>query len=102
MAGSRFVLHTKLVALLGSNNVYFQPPPTVKMNYPCIIYKRDGRNENFANDRLYLNLKRYSVTVVDANPDSLIPDKMLELRYCSFTTHYAVGGLNHDVYALYF
>ncbi len=39
-----------LVSLLGSDNVYFQPPPTVKMQYPCIVYKRDYLNTEFADN----------------------------------------------------
>lgn len=102
MAGSRLDLHNKLVAILGSTNVYFQPPATIQMKYPCIIYKRDGYSGARANDRLYLGMKRYSVTVVDRNPDSAIPDRMLELPYCSFSTHFAADGLNHDIYSLYY
>lgn len=102
MVGSRLELHSKLVEILGSNQVYFQPPATLQMKYPCIIYKRNNQSDFFSNDRVYLGMKRYSITVVDKNPDSKIPDKIMELRYCSFSTHFAVDGLNHDVYTLYF
>lgn len=102
MAGSRLDLHSKLVGVLGSNQVYFQPPATVQMKYPCIIYKRNDQSDFFSNAGVYLNMKRYSVTVVDKNPDSKIPDKLITLRYCSFSTHFSVDGLNHDVYTLYF
>ena len=26
-----------LIELLGSNNVYFQPPESIKIDYPCIV-----------------------------------------------------------------
>ena len=107
MAGSRLDLHNILINILGTqgqtlSRVYFQPPPTVTMKYPCIIYKRDNREDTFANNRLYIGMKRYSVTVVDQDPDSLIPEKVLELPYCSFATHFAADDLNHDVFTLYF
>lgn len=102
MAQTRVELHSKLVAILGSEYVYFQPPSTVKMKYPCIIYKRDEQDTKFANNRLYMGMQRYSVTVVDPDPDSLIPSKLMALRYCSFVTHYPADNLNHDVYTLYF
>ena len=107
MAGSRLALHDIFIDILGTrgqavSRVYFQPPATVKLEYPCIIYKRSNRKDFFSNDRIYLGMKRYLVTVVDKNPDSLIPDKVLELRYCAFSSHFAVDGLNHDVYTLYF
>lgn len=102
MAQSRLDLHTKLEKILGSEHVYFQPPSTIKMKYPCIIYKRDDSKEFFANDQAYMNMKRYSIKVVDQNPDSEIPDRVSKMRYCSFATHFVVDNLNHDVYSLYF
>ena len=37
----RLELQNLLANLLGTNNVYFQPPPTVQMEYPAIVYHRD-------------------------------------------------------------
>jgi len=107
MAGSRLDLHDIFIDILGTKNqnvsrVYFQAPSTTKMEYPCIIYKRSSRKDFFSNDRIYLGMKQYLVTVVDKNPDSLIPDKILDIPYCSFSTHFAVDGLNHDIYTLYY
>lgn len=107
MAGNRLVLHDIFIDILGTrgkpvSRVYFQPPPSIKMEYPCIIYKRDDVQNFFSNDALYFGMKQYSVTVIDKNPDSLIHDKILSLRYCSFSTHFEIDGLNHDVYKLYY
>ena len=107
MAGSRLDLHDIFIDILGTkgqtvSRVYFQPPSTIQMEYPCIIYKRSNRRNFFSSDRIYLGMKQYLVTVVDKNPDSLIPDKVMDLLYCSFSTHFAVDGLNHDVYTLYY
>lgn len=107
MAGNRLDLHEIFIDILGTkghpiSRVYFQPPSTIKLEYPCIIYKRSNQKDFFSNDRIYIGMKRYLVTVVDKNPDSLIPDKVLGLRYCSFSSHYSVDGLNHDIYTLYF
>ena len=38
---SRHELHDELKELLGTNRCYFQPPESIKLEYPCIIYKRD-------------------------------------------------------------
>ena len=107
MAGDRLVLHEIFINILGTkglekSRVYFQPPSTITLEYPCIIYKRDNMKTFFSNNCLYFGAKRYLVTVVDKNPDSQIPDKVAELQYCSFSTHFAADGLNHDVYTLYF
>lgn len=108
MAGSRLKLHEILIDILGTkgqavSRVYFQPPSTITMDYPCIIYTRSNRKDFFSNDRLYLGMKRYLVTVVDKNPDSLIPDKIPEqLYYSAFSAHFTADGLNHDVYTIYY
>ena len=65
-----------LKAILGSEAVYFQPPPTVQMVYPCIVYERTKINSTFADNNPYNFEKQYQVTVIDKNPDSLIPDKI--------------------------
>ena len=107
MAGKRLDLHALLLDILGTkgqeiSRVYFQPPATIEMEYPCIIYKRSDRKSFFSGDHIYLGMNEYSITIVDEDPDSIIPDKVLELQYCSFSTNFTVDGLNHDVYTLYF
>lgn len=98
----RLELQALLVNLLGSTNVYFQPPPSIQMKYPAIVYKRDGRDTIYANDQPYGHKKRYLVTVIDPNPDSLIPDKIAQLPLCRFDRFYTADNLNHDVYRLFF
>lgn len=95
-------LHAILTEILGSSNVYFQPPSTIQLSYPCIIYQRQAKQELFANDALYLSKKRYSITVVDKNPDSEIPDKIAELKLTTFDRHFVADGLHHDVYSCYY
>lgn len=98
----RLDLQALLVSLLGSNNVYFQPPPSVSMKYPCIIYSRDDMDIGFANNNPYKNKRRYQVTVVDQDPDSGIPEKVAKLPLCSYDRFYTADNLNHDVFNLYF
>ena len=98
----RLLLQSSLETLLGSSNVYFQPPNGLAMEYPCIVYKRDAANTEFAGNKPYRYTKRYQVTVIDRNPDSLIPDKVAALPECVFNRHFTAGNLNHDVFVLYF
>ncbi len=98
----RLELQALLVNLLGSNNVYFQPPPTVKMNYPCIIYTRDFIDIDFADNKPYKHKKRYQVMVVDPNPDSDIHERVAALPMCAYDRFYTADNLNHDVYNLFF
>lgn len=91
-----------LETLLGSHNVYFQPPSTVKIKYPCIIYARSAMDVVFADNYIYKFKQAYLVTVIDPNPDSDILEKMLLLPFCRFVRHYTADNLNHDVYNVYY
>ena len=100
--GLRTDLQVVLEQLLGSSNVYFQPPSNIQLIYPCIIYERSYLNTTFADNKLYSLNKRYSLTVIDRDPDSTIVDKVINLPMCSFDRHYVSDNLNHDVFNLYF
>jgi len=91
-----------LETLLGGRSVYFQPPENVKLAYPCIIYKRDSITTRYADDTPYTPRTRYSVMVIDKNPDSPLPDKIAALPMCTFNRHYTAENLNHDVFTLYY
>lgn len=99
---SRLELQTLLETILGSRNVYFQPPESLKINYPAIIYGLDNIESTFADDGVYLFHKRYSITLIDKNPDSLFVDKIAKLSTCKFNRHYKSENLNHYVFSLYF
>jgi hypothetical protein len=99
---SRLQLQNLFETLLGSRNVYFQPPANVQMQYPCIVYELDTVESLFADNKPYRHTKRYQVTVIDSDPDSGLPDKIAELPLCSFQRHYTADNLNHDVFNLFF
>lgn len=98
----RLELHEILVGLLGSRNVYFQPPSTVKMQYPCIVYGRNKFEISYADNLSYNSWTAYSIMVIDANPDSVIPDRVASLPFCRFDRHYTADNLNHDVFNIYY
>jgi hypothetical protein len=102
MAPRRHELQDLLIETLGTKNVYFQPPPTVQMQYPCIVYERDFNYTAFADDQPYRHKKRYLVTVIDRDPDSVIPDKIAKLPMCVFDRFFTADNLNHDVYRIFF
>lgn len=102
MAKPRVALQTLFEEILGSRNVYYQPPESVKLSYPCIVYEKNGTRITRANNKSYLKQNRYTVTYIDEDPDSEIPDKLLELNYCGFDTRFTADNLNHDVFTLYF
>ncbi len=98
----RLELQVFLEGLLGSRNVYFQPPPSIQLSYPCVIYQRDDLQTDFADNQPYGHNKRYLVTVIDRNPDSDIPAKISALPKCSYDRFYTADNLNHDVFNLFF
>lgn len=98
----RLQLHQILKTILGTDNVYFQPPNGLKMEYPCIRYERDRARTLFADNKPYNHYKCYQITVIDRNPDSLIPDKVAALPLCVHDRFFTADNLNHDVYTLFF
>lgn len=100
MARPREELQTVLEQM--TSHVYFQPPSNIRMNYPCIVYNRDGSDVDRADNVLYRHAKRYQVTVIDRNPDSNLPDKVEELPLCQFDRFFAADNLNHHVFNLFF
>lgn len=89
-------------SLLDSENCYFSPPSTKRMKYPCIVYELSGIRSDFADNLSYRSAKRYTVTVIDENPDSEIPNQILNLPHCVFDRAFPSDGLNHFVFTLYY
>lgn len=98
----RIKLNTIFKDLLGSNNVYFQPPPNVDLEYPCIIYERDNASAKKADNITYNYMQRYKVTYIDEDPDSDMIEKLDNLPFSSFNRHFSTSGLNHDVFQIYY
>ena len=100
--GSRLELQTMLEKILGSRNVYFQPPESIKMKYPAIVYSRDDITNDSADNLVYKQSHFYQLTVIDEDPDSEIVEKVSKLPKCRFNRHYTADNLNHDTFTLYF
>lgn len=99
--GTRLELQSLLEGLDESAHVYFQPPENLIMTYPAIVYNRDYQGVQYADNTPYSRTLRYQVTVIDRDPDSLIPDKVAEMPLTRFVRHFATDSLNHDVYDVY-
>lgn len=100
--GSRIDLQTLLEATLGSSNVYFQPPPGFMIQYPCILYERSDIHTRHADNNPYSLEKEYTITVIDADPDSTIPDAVAMLPRANFDRGFKKDQLNHDVFSIIF
>lgn len=83
------------------NNVYFQPPESVKLKYPCIIYERRTGDTSFADDVPYRFNWSYTITVIDSNPDSILPEQVAMLPMCRVDRCFTSDNLNHTTFVLY-
>lgn len=100
--GTRLELHEVLCDILGTRNVYFQPPESVKMKYPAIVYSRNDISNSYADNQVYMQSLEYQVIVIDKDPDSEIVTKVSALPMCTFDRHYTADNLNHDSFNIYF
>lgn len=98
----RLALHEELVGLLGSRDVYYQPPPSVKMKYPCIVYNRDGSDVLNANNDVYRHKKRYQITYIDRTSNELVTDSLERMLYCRFDNKMVIDNLYHTYLTLYY
>lgn len=98
--GQRLDLQEKLEEITA--HVYFQPPTNNRIQYPCIVYEVDYAKTEHADNRPYTYTRRYQVTVIDRDPDSVIPKSVAMFPMCLLNRFFTADGLNHTVYTLYF
>lgn len=108
------LLLQELRDLLGTDEVYFQPAPSLDLdgepvifsgiNYPCFIVKRTTAYQPRANDLMYLFRPGYEVTYI--NRDEPDPEMIYEMgrhfQHCSYQRHFVSDNLHHDVFMIYY
>lgn len=100
--GNRLELQQMLEEILGSNHVYFQPPSSIRMSYPAIVYSRSSIDNRYANDSVYIQRIPYQITVIDYDPDSEIVERISTIPGIRYNNHFTSDNLNHDVFTLYY
>lgn len=100
--GTRLELHELLCEKLGSRQVYFQPPESIRMKYPAIVYELDRIEHVPADDSKYFNLRRYAVKYISRDPDNKVIDDILEVPYSSFDRRFIIDNLYHDCFNIYY
>lgn len=88
--------------ILGSRNVYYNPPASVQMKYPAIVFSRARIDKKTANNAAYMLSHRYEVTVIDSDPDSDYIGAILSLPTCTFDRHFVSDNLHHNSFTLYY
>lgn len=100
---SRIDLQNKLETILNSRNVYFQPPSTINISYPAIIYELDKIDTFRADNKHYKLNNKYTVTLIHKNPDNDVVEKILmTFDYCSLNKTYSSDNLHHYVFEIYY
>lgn len=82
------------------NHVYHQTPEGFKMEYPCIRYDLEGDRTLDADNRIYDRRKRYTIIVMDWDPESTVAEQVGELLQKRMSRHYVSDNLHHFVYNL--
>lgn len=98
----RLDLHMILLYILGTPNVYFQPPNNLKIQFPCIVYNRLSSYIEHADNQKYILKKSYQVMYITKDPDDSIIDKIEAMELCRFDRMYISDNLYHYVYTLYY
>lgn len=86
---------------MGNDHVYYQPPESLKMEYPAIRYSKSTIDSRYANNIKYINHDSYEIIVIDKRPDNAAIKKILDLPHTSFDRHYVSNNFNHDVITIY-
>lgn len=98
---TRLDLQRRFEDILGSKYVYYQPPESIKLQYPCIIYALSDIHTRNADDMHYTIHKSYTVTVISRDPDNTIAESILSYPRTRFDRRYVVDNLYHDVLTIY-
>lgn len=103
MSRSRLELDAELRAAIGNSNVYFQPPESVKLKYPCIVYHRSNIDMVHADNKVYKKDNSYDITFITKDPDHPLVEEFLDLfSMISYNRSYSADNLNHYNYTLYY
>lgn len=99
---TRIELHEKLCEILGSRNVYYDPPSNTKMKFPAIEYHLARYEPVRADDFLYLVRNRYELTLMEKTPESETVGELLRLPYCSHDRSFVSDNMHHNTFTIYY
>lgn len=100
---SRQKLHEELVYLLGNNNVYFQPPSSVTLKYPCIIYSLSRTDTARADNKNYIKTNEYHVKHIFKSLTNELKDQLLDnFQMISHDNRFIAEGLYNDDFTLFY
>jgi hypothetical protein len=100
--GDRLDLQAKFEEILGSRNVYFQPPASLLMKYPAIRYElKDFQTKSANNSSTYITSTGYEGVLIMEEPDEEYLQKIFQIPYCRFGRYYRADNLHHYTFTIY-
>lgn len=99
---SRLKLHEILCDILGTRNVYYDPPESLRMEYDAIRYSLDEIKTTYANNAKYSSKRCYNVILISRTSDPEVLDKLLELPFSDLGRPYVSDNLHHYPITLYY
>ena len=97
----RLKLHERFCSILGSRCVYYDPPETITMKYPAIVYNKARINTRHADNIKYLGRVAYTATLIRKDDDDDILDRLLLMPYTSYDRPMTANNLRHDTFTVY-
>ena len=98
----RLSLQKELEKLAGAN-VYFQPPASVHLAYPCVIYNLAAGDIKRADDSVYSYTNRFELIFIYKKPNMEIVEKVMRaFPMCSVSRIYIADNLYHYAFNLYY
>ena len=85
--------------------VYFDPPTSVRMDYPCFRFVMNNTDSRYADNIHYMNHKRWAITYITRDvedAEQVVKPVLNAFKYCTHETTYRAENLEHVVFNLYF
>ena len=98
-------LRDKLYLVHNTENVYYDPPTGITMEFPCFRFELNNYDIRRADNKAYAMKPRWAVTYITRDIEEIedVAKEMLDIfQYCNFDTSYRADNLQHAVFNLYF
>ena len=100
---SRQTLQDKLEKILGTGAVYFQPPESKTLTYPCIVFELNDTDVTSADNRRFITYDRYHIKHLYKSINNCLKNTILDsFDYISHDNQMKVDGLYNDDFTLYY
>jgi hypothetical protein len=97
----REVLHSKLARFVDFSRIYFQPPASVHLSYPCFVYSMRDYDVRNANNKPYIGHAWYDVMYITRDPDDPVIRALSMTPGFNFGRWFAADDLNHYAFTYY-